>query len=71
MTFPPFGDRRHMQHIRQDKLRRSVFGILFQQVVENRLGFWAVLVEEVFLFFLQPVCSLPSGSQWGIERQMT
>ena len=60
-----------MQYIRQDELSRSVFGIFFQQVVEDRLGFEAVLVEEVLLLFLQPVRSLSPGPQRSIERHMT
>ena len=41
------GQRRHLQHVRQDELGIPVHGIFFEEVVENLTSLWAISAEEV------------------------
>ena len=63
-------ERRHFQNIWERELRRAMLGILFQEVIEDVFGFWAVFVEEVLPFGLQSLCSFSSGPKRGVEGQV-
>jgi len=64
------GDRWDLQHIGDDELGRTIFGVFVQQIMEDCPGLWPILIEEVFFLLPQPVGAFPTGAQGGVEGDM-
>ena len=68
---PVFTDRRNFQHVGNDELGGSVFGVLVEQFVEDLAGLGAKLIEEIRPFRPQALRPFAPCAEGSVERQVT
>ena len=65
------GKRWHLEHIGQDELGVAMLRVFFQQFFQNCTGFGTKAVEKVLPLALQPLGPLATGTQRGVEGEVT
>lgn len=61
------GDRRHAQHVRQEKLRVTMLRILLQKLIKNLTRLGRVFLEEILPFLSQALGPLAACSERRVE----